>query len=250
MKNTVKTLFMFAAGCNVETPSLQQPITRELGDTIELASAKLIIEHNATDEDTGFQGFVDGEPWRQLQLRDPEGRTNLEINARGELRELGLTELFFETNEPPNDEVPIEDLLERMPEGEYAFRARTVEGAVALGVATLTHAIPAGPEIVQPAAAAVVDAGTDLVFAWKPSTEPECDDDLAITHYQLIVSVRDQPDHPGFGAETFDVRVPASLTSLRVPHEFLRPGTEYEFEVLAIAHNGNQTITAGEFTTL
>ncbi len=32
-------------------------------------------------------------------------------------------------------------------------------------------------------------------------------------------------------------------TTLTVPAELLEPGTEYEFEVLAIAENGNQTIT-------
>nr|MBA2295317.1 hypothetical protein [Actinomycetota bacterium] len=32
--------------------------------TARLKDAKLNIEHNATDKDTGFQGFVDSEGWR------------------------------------------------------------------------------------------------------------------------------------------------------------------------------------------
>jgi hypothetical protein len=34
-----------------------------------------------------------------------------------------------------------------------------------------------------------------------------------------------------------------------VPPEFLKPGTAYKVEVLAIAENGNQTITESEFST-
>ena len=38
---------------------------------IPLKDAKLNIEHNATDEDTGFQGFIDSEGWRRLEIRGP-----------------------------------------------------------------------------------------------------------------------------------------------------------------------------------
>ena len=40
---------------------------------IPLKEAKLIIEHNATDRDTGFQGFIDGEGWKELTVVGPEG---------------------------------------------------------------------------------------------------------------------------------------------------------------------------------
>ena len=39
---------------------------------MRLKDAKLNIEHNATDKDTGFQGFVDSEGWRRLDVRRPE----------------------------------------------------------------------------------------------------------------------------------------------------------------------------------
>jgi hypothetical protein len=58
---------------------------------ISLADTKLIIEHNATDEDTGFQVFVDGEPWNLLTIEGPDERTLLEVRPRGALRTLGLT---------------------------------------------------------------------------------------------------------------------------------------------------------------
>ena len=41
-------------------------------ETEGLKAAKILIEHNSTDEDTGFQGFADGEPWNELTITDPE----------------------------------------------------------------------------------------------------------------------------------------------------------------------------------
>jgi len=120
----------------------------------------------------------------------------------------------------------------------------------ATGTATLSHTIPAGPVIKTPAQGAEVRANVDLVIAWNPVTTSVTGGSVTITHYELIVEREDQPEHAGFGSETFDVHVPASVTSLRVPHEFLQPGTDYKFEVLAIDGGGAQTITQSTFSTL
>src|SRR5688572_1191483 len=68
---------------------------------VPLKDAKLNIEHNATDRDTGFQGFVDSEGWQRLDVTGPAGEV-ASFEGRGTLGNLGLTELFFETVEPPN----------------------------------------------------------------------------------------------------------------------------------------------------
>jgi hypothetical protein len=47
----------------------------------------------------------------------------------------------------------------------------------------------------------------------------------------------------------YDVHVPPDRAELAVADGFLRPGTLYELEVLALEESGNQTITAGFFTT-
>src|SRR5918995_6529163 len=73
---------------------------------VPLKDAKLNIEHNATDRDTGFQGFIDSDGWRRLDVRGPNG-TVLTFAGRGSLGKLGLTELFFETVEPENKETSI-----------------------------------------------------------------------------------------------------------------------------------------------
>lgn len=221
------------------------------GDTDEIpfSYAKMLIEHNATDEDTGFQLAVDGDAWSRLDIIGPDKRPVLSVRARGRMQDVGLTEMFFETQEPENAEVPIPEMLANLPEGEYEFEGVSVEGEEMEGVATLTHAIPAGPVLVSPAEGSVVDPDTDLEVVWMPVTETIYGAPVNVTHYQVIVEEDVEFTHPGFGRSLYSIHVPASLTSMRVPAEFLAPGTPYKFEVLAIEESGNQTLSSSEFET-
>ena len=65
--------------------------TGSVGD-VPLKDAKLNIEHNATDKDTGFQGFIDSEGWRRLEVRGPSGDV-LAFEGRGSLGQLGGVEV-------------------------------------------------------------------------------------------------------------------------------------------------------------
>jgi hypothetical protein len=217
--------------------------------TIAFGEAKFLIEHNSTDEDTGFQGFVDGEPWKELRIINPQGQVILEVEPSGKLRRLGLTELFFETQEPANDEVPIKDLLAMMPAGKYSFRGTSVAGQPMAATANLTHTIPAGPVIVTPADGATVDP-SNFAVDWKPVTTTINGGPVDIVAYELIVE-RDTPVKfpDAFAKIVMSVHVPPSVTKVTVPREFLQAGTPYKFEVLAIEKSGNQTITAGTFRT-
>ncbi len=220
--------------------------TLEEGEPLE--DAKFLIEHNATDEDTGFQVFVDGEPWDRLELMGPGGDLLLSIDSTGGLTR-GLTELFFETSEPENAEVPIPDLLAEFPEGDYELLARSAEEGTAMrGVATLSHAIPAGPVILSPSSGAVVDPAS-LVIAWEPVTETIDGDPVDIAAYQLIVELDDESHPPGFSKRVLSVIVSAAVTSVSVPPEFLGAGEDYAFEVLALGTAGNQTLSSSSFST-
>ncbi len=217
-------------------------------DAVEAAYTKMLIEHNATDEDTGFQGAFDADPWNKIDVCGPDGNI-LTIETHGSMRDVGLTELFYETQEPENALVPIPDWLAKLPAGDYTFRGQSVEGDDLFGVATLTHAIPAGPVITSPPEDAEVDSDADLVITWDPVTETIYGEPVTITHYQLIVEEDVEFDHPGFGRSLYSVHAPASITTMTVPAEFLAPGTEYEFEVLAIEESGNQTLASSAFET-
>ena len=186
---------------------------------IPLKEAKLNIEHNATDHDTGFQGFIDSDGWKRLDVTGPDGAV-LTFRGRGALADLGLTELFFETVEPGNVDVPIEELLGRLPEGSYTIAGPSMENGESAGrtegVALLTHDIPAGPELLSPAAGATVPT-TGVVASWSPVTKTITGDDVSIIAYQLIVE-KDEPPHPHMiGKIGLSVYVPASITTSRSP---------------------------------
>jgi hypothetical protein len=217
------------------------------GAVVPLKEAKLIIEHNATDEDTGFQGFIDGEGWERLDVTGPDGVV-LTLQGRGSLAGLGLTELFFETVEPANADVPIEDVLAVLPEGDYTIEGSTPDGGCTTGTAALTHLIPAGPELLTPAEGATVPI-SNLVLSWSPVTESIFGQPVTIIRYQLIVEKDEAPHANAIGKLGLSVYVPATVTSVTVPAEILEPGTPYQWEVLAIEASGNQTLSSSEFTT-
>jgi hypothetical protein len=223
------------------------------GSVIPLKEAKLNIEHNATDNDTGFQGFLDSEGWANMTVTGPGGKV-LSFKGKGVLGSLGLTELFFETVEPENGDVPIEEMLAMLPEGLYTFSGDAVEVGEKMGrtqgTALLTHAIPAGPQLVAPASNALVSAGLDLVFDWEPVTATITGQPVNIVAYQIIVAETTSPQEHMIGKPgRLDIYLPPSQTSIRVPREFLERESEYEWEVLAIEESGNQTLSSAEFTT-
>jgi hypothetical protein len=216
-------------------------------DGLTFSKAQIYVEFNASAQDVGIQVLLDGEPWKRVRVLDPRERPLLDIVARRNVRTQGLTELFFESSEPSLDELPLPEFLARFPEGEYEFQGRTLSGAEIEGEATLSHLIPAGPEILSPVSPTdeppVVDPA-NLTIEWVPVTESIDGEPVEIVEYQVIVEQEDP-------LRVFGIHVPASVTSLAIPPEFfLLPGTLHKFEVLAIERNRNQTITEGEFVTL
>jgi hypothetical protein len=199
---------------------------------IRLAAATVIVEVNATDGDAGLQVFLDGEPWRAMTISGPDRRTILDIEAEGRLTDFGLTELFSESSEPPFGEFPLAKFKELFPEGKYTFVGTTVKGETAVGSATLSHDIPEGPEITSPEDGADV-ARAAVVARWNADAESR---GIDIVGYRAIVT-REKP------LRVLSADLPASVTSMRIPAEFLQPGTEYKLEVQAIEASGNQTLT-------
>jgi hypothetical protein len=216
-------------------------------DEQALAEAKLIIEHNATDLDTGFQGFIDGEGWQRLAISGPKGEV-FAFEAAEALTGMGLTELFFETVEPLNEDVPLDQLLPRLHEGRYGFAGTTLEGGTIVGEAVLSHAIPAGPVLTAPLEDAQVPAAA-LVVSWEPVTETISGAPIDITAYHLVVEKAVDPHPRMIGKFGLSVYLPATVTEITLPLGFLEPATKYEWEVLAIAENGNQTLSASSFST-
>jgi hypothetical protein len=209
------------------------------GAPIAFEEARIFIEVNSTDGDAGIQMFLDGEGWDEVTVAGPDGQELLAVEGKGSVGHQGVTELFLESAEPSFEEQPLEELLALFPEGEYTFRGRTTEGEALEATATFSHAIPNGPVLVSPAEDSVQDPNATVV-TWNPVADPP---GSRIVEYQLIVEREADPER------AFSVHVPATVTSVTVPAEFLEPGTEYDFEVLAIEESGNQTISERSFKT-
>jgi hypothetical protein len=197
-----------------------------------LDAATMIVEVDATKGDAGVQFFLDGEPWKSMTVSGPNGRTLLKVDAKGRLKNWGLTELFSESNEPPFDEVPLEEFKHRFPEGRYTFVGETVEGDKVVGAARLSHDIPEGPEITAPSDGVTV-ARNGVVVRWLGPPEPP---GIDIVGYRVIVT-REDP------LRVYSVELPAAATKVAIPAGFLEPGIEYELEIQAIEESGNQTFT-------
>ncbi len=197
------------------------------GSRIPFTALRLFFEFNSTANDLGVQLLLDAEEWKRVTAFDPGRRKIFEITANGRLQELGLTELVFESAEPSPAEV-----LALFPPGNYRFEGRTLGKDMLVGTAALSHALPPAPSF-TPSQGELVDRN-NVVINWNPIP--------GIASYQVIVENADL-------GVTMIVDLKPPVTSLQVPSAFLRPNTAYQAEVLAIASNGNRTITEGRFVT-
>jgi hypothetical protein len=143
------------------------------------------------------------------------------------MKELGLTELRFESAEPDADTA-----LDLFDDGTYVFVGKGIDGERLVGSGELSHEIAEAP-VFTPADGAEVDPD-DVVVEWEPIDGAET--------YQVIVESDDVEGG-------LDVILPAEKTSLAIPEGFLEQDTEYKIEVLAKLENGNQTLTENVITT-
>jgi hypothetical protein len=212
------------------------PTSQAAGKSIRLEDATMIIEVNSTDRDAGLQVFLDGEPWKSMKIFRPGGGRILNVKAKGRLKGFGLTELFSESNEPEFSELPLRKFKQRFPEGKYTFVGRTVEGQKLRRKAKLSHAIPDGPRITSPTEGAEVPVD-DVVASWEPVPDTRRVD---IVGYRAIVE-KERP------LRVFSADLPANVTSIQIPPEFLQSNKKHKLEVQAIERGGNQTISEIEF---
>jgi hypothetical protein len=223
--------------------------------------ADIHFETNASACDMGIQIIFDTEGITRGLVKDPDGRRIYSFQSAAGMRAIGgQTEGFLEGVEPqitellealgcdPSDEeeeISLEALFEAWPAGDYTLRG-TRKGARFEDQATLTHFIPAGPEIVAPADGKVVPDDAALLIDWDPVTEAILPDlgPVNIVGYHVVVV-----EAAGEALPQLDVDLPSSETRVRVPAQYLEPDTVYQFEVLATEESGNQTIREGFFCT-
>lgn len=105
------------------TAFLTPAATTWAGDNeIPFSVANVFLELNDTDGDLGIHALIDGQ------------------------RQQGLTELFFESAEPPFDELPPETFFRRFPEGEYEVEGMALDVALA-GASNALNQVAAGVQL-------------------------------------------------------------------------------------------------------
>lgn len=232
------------------------------------SETKVLVEINATDGDIGFHVLLDADAWRRVTIDDPGGKRLFQEKAKGALAEQGLTENFFESDEPlcsaelveEEDDVVVTlaEFQQRFPPGDYILTGDSNEGDTLTDTATLTYNLPAAPDIEDfdgtgnvPTSDAEIfwDAGDDL---------GECPfDDLipppgSIQEVGWEVVVEPADEEAVSPLRVFSVQLPPEQTSVTVPPEFLdtyvaQGVTVFKFEVGAIEASGNQTFSEGTF---
>lgn len=118
---------------------------------------------------------------------DPTRRQVLGVKSEGQLGDLTLGGIFFESREPPNSEFSIADLMAAFPEGRYEVRGTSFDGRGLTGFATFTHDIPAAPTITSPLEDAVVSIN-NLAVEWNDVTQTIDGRPVTITGYEVIIT--------------------------------------------------------------
>jgi hypothetical protein len=226
------------------------PAAEVLSQEIPFSEARLYFELNNTDGDLGIHAAIDGGPWKWLGIEDTRERTMLSITGGGRLRQQGLTQLSFESAEPPFDELDPEVFFRRFPEGMYEIEGITLDGEEMGSSVRISHVLPAPAgnlRINGQAAAEDCDAANvpivsaPVVITWDPVTEshPELGTTgvaVTVNRYQVFAEQRVS------GGMKFSLDLPPSQTSYMVAPELIALGdSEYKFEVQVRADNGNQT---------
>lgn len=237
----------------------------------EFGEAELFFELNNTDGDLGIHAVIDGAGWEALDINGPiaggltgqshfdddaTGTLLLNIRPQGTLRRHGLTQLSFESTEPPFDELAPAVFFKRFPEGTYAISGRAVTGARPRNLTEVTHAMPAPPRNLrvngiplpqdcEEGPVPMVSGATNILIEWDPVQtthpalgSPRGSDDIEIDVYEVFV---DQDD---FGLA---VDQDPTDTDFLVPAGLLVPG-ETLVEILVREASHNQTASESCFT--
>jgi hypothetical protein len=249
MNNTPKLGPMVALAIGGAALAISGPVA--LAQEFEVA--QIYLELNDTDGDLGIHGQIDGDDWKSLTIKGPGGFELMNIWLRNGLRRQGLTELFFESSEPPFDELSPAEFLQRFPPGLYGIEAVTLEGDKFEEEARLTHVLAGPPTDVRvngkPAAEncdgdlPVVSAPVTIDWAPVTTSHPSIgipNRSVTVMQYQFVCEIEREDKIPE--EIVFSVDLPKGRTQFTCPEAFtsLSDG-EVKYEIITKLTNNNQT---------
>ncbi len=246
----LRRLVPLAVGGAAMALSSQAGLSQE---ELEFDEAQLFFELNDTDGDLGIHSLIDGDAWKSLEVEGPTEEQLLNVWVRGNLRKQGLTEFFFESAEPPFDELSPADFLKRFPQGIYEIEAVTLEGDELEAEIMLSHVLAGPPRSVKvngKKSAANCDAVLPVVSQpvtvdWSKVTKSHPtigtpNVEVNVQLYQFVGEIDREGKVPDEIA--FIVDLPPTVTQFQLPVDFTKLSDgEVKFEIITKLDNGNQT---------
>lgn len=226
-----------------------------VGEEIELDEVAVFIEYNATDDEHVVGFFWDGDPWKSMVVRGPNGpkaksKPVLNVKPKANARKQGLVEGFFETEPPDLEETTLEEFFAEFPEGTYTFKGKGLEkGEKLVGETEFSHALPDDPGNVFPDDGDMLDGRAGITVTFDPVTEDLDGDPIDIHFYTVVVEY----ESPESGEDlVFSMSMDGSVEApaVTIPPEFLIDGETYTVEIIVQAENGNRTVCELEFDTI
>ncbi|MGI9452105.1 MAG: hypothetical protein ACR2QH_15915 [Geminicoccaceae bacterium] len=212
--------------------------------------ASVFLELNDTDGDLGLQAFIDGEPWKRLEIEGPNDKPIFQVRVSRNLAQQGLNEIFFESAEPGFDELPPDEFLARFPEGTYEASAKKLGGGELENDVQITHLLPAAPSNLaangqQTPLDCEVEAppnvGTPVTISWDAVTLSHptigrINEPIDVDHYEVTVEIEDLSN------AVFTIELGPDQTSVDVPGQLLALADEFKLGVLVEEASGNRTV--------
>lgn len=212
--------------------------------------ADVFLELNDTDGDLGLQAFIDGDPWKQLEIEDFAGKKIFQVRVSRGLADQGVNEIFFESAEPGFDELPPEEFLARFPEGTYEVSARKQGGGELESEVQITHLLPAQPGNISAngqvlpfdcEVEAPPNVGTPVTISWDPVefSHPDIgttNAPIEINRYEVVVEFEASDN------AVFTMELDPDQTAIDVPSQLLALGDVFKLGVVAQETTGNRTV--------
>ena len=226
-------------------------------EELEFEEADLFLELNDTDGDLGLQGFVEGDAWKSLEIEGPDrvGEPLLmNIWLRNGLRRQGLSEFFFESDEPGFDELSPAAFLRRFPQGIYDIEAITLEDEEMESEVFLSHTLAGPPSNItingqdnaENCDAPELPVVTEPVtLDWDPVTQshPTIGNTgvaVNVHHYEVVGEIEREDRSPE--ELVFSAILPRGRTKFEFPVDFTSLAEEeMKWELIIVLGNGNKT---------
>lgn len=254
----IATLVLVAATGLATSTSAQAEVVAFDVATIGIETGSLDPDGSRSDStDVEIQWFADYTDVVSWDIADSDGQPVFGGALSGAAADQTASELTF-ASRPSHPYAPeeypgetLDSFLARYPAGEYTFTGTTDDGTIVTSTATLTHDIPAHPDV------RVRVDHDDVKVAWRPVNDcfddVDCDE-VEIVEYAVKFSEEDVTrEYFADGAFTNgdsrytemhvlpDQICRRRMCRIEMDGEFFVPGNTYEVQVFALEASGNST---------